>query len=174
MERKQESKKVIYVTSWCVSMIPDYRNDWSLYRETWRWAALLILRRTYFRIHGGLSVASCASSKDTQPHALSSNTGTRLISSGEEATAAIAENEIRITAYRCASIARINGSRIRRSHLNDFQRRGFQDYLRGEYDIMKRYGERRGEGRDTFCLEKRKIQAIWLFIKRAIRRDRKI
>lgn len=103
----------------CASMIPDYRNDWSLYRETWRWAALLILRRTYFRIHRGLSVASCASSKDTQPHALSSNTGTRLISSGEEATVAIAENEIRITAHRCASMARINGGRIRRSHLND-------------------------------------------------------
>lgn len=107
-----------------------------MYRETWRWDTLLILRRTYFRIRRGLSVASCASSKDTQPHALSSNTGTRLISSGEEATAAIAENEIRITAHRCASMDRINSGRIRRSHLNDFQWRGFQDYLRGKYDIM--------------------------------------
>lgn len=92
-----------------------------IYREARRKDTLLILRRTYFRIDQGLI---CGLLCLFRGHAAASfklqHEYTRLISFGGKATTAIAENEIRITADRSISMKRINGGRIKCTHLNDF------------------------------------------------------
>ncbi|EFN63270.1 hypothetical protein EAG_03103 [Camponotus floridanus] len=88
-------------------------------------------------IEAYLAASRASSCEDTQPDPLSSSTSTRLISSGGEATATIAENEIRITADRSVPMDRINGGRIGRSHLNDFWRRAPRDHLRDEHGFME-------------------------------------